>query len=78
MIELERSIKVIKSQSNLPVIAGFGIKDANDVNEICNIADGAVVGSSIIKIIEKNLSNKNLMIKSIDNFTKELRKGAKI
>jgi tryptophan synthase, alpha subunit len=37
--ELERSIKFIKSHSNLPIIAGFGIKDSNDVKEICNITE---------------------------------------
>ena len=76
--ELEKSIKLIKIHSNLPVMAGFGIKDANDVKEICNIADGAVVGSSIVNIIEKNLNNKDKMLKSIDVFTKNLKLGTKI
>ena len=76
--ELEKSIKLIKIHSNLPVMAGFGIKDANDVKEICNIADGAVVGSSIVNIIEKNLNNKDKMLKSIDLFTKNLKSGTEI
>ena len=59
-------------------MAGFGIKDANDVKEICGIADGAVVGSSIVNIIEKNLNNKDKMLKSIDIFTKNLKLGTEI
>ena len=74
--ELKNSIKIIKNHSNLPVIAGFGIKDANDVKEICQIADGAVVGSSIVKIIEENYKNKSIMLNKIFNFTKELKKGS--
>ena len=76
--ELERSIKFIKSHSNLPIIAGFGIKDSNDVKEICNITDGAVVGSSIVKIIEKNISDNDKMIIKINDFIKNLKLGTKI
>jgi len=76
--ELEKSIKLIKLHSNLPIMAGFGIKDANDVKEICSLADGAVVGSSIVKIIEKNLNNKDKMLKLINVFAKKLKSGTKI
>ena len=73
--ELEKSINFIKKHTNLPVLPGFGIKNAEDVNRICKIADGAIVGSSIIKIIEENLYNKEVMLKKIENFIKELKQG---
>ena len=76
--ELEKSVSFIKKYTNMPVIPGFGIKNAQDVNNICKIADGAVVGSSIIKIIEENINNKDLMLKKIDHFTKNLKLGTKI
>ena len=76
--ELKKSISFIRKFTDLPIIPGFGVKDKTDVNNICKIADGAVVGSSIIKIIEKNLDDKVLMLKKIDNFTKELKEGTKI
>ena len=52
MGELNSSIKKIRNYSTLPIVAGFGINNKIQVNEICKIADGAVVGSSIVKIIE--------------------------
>ena len=73
--ELKKSIDLIKSITKLPVIAGFGIKDENDVRDICKIVDGAVVGSSIVKLIEKNLRDKNKMMESINYFTKKLKIG---
>jgi len=76
--ELEKSLKFIKQHTSLPIIPGFGIKDANDVKNICRIADGAVVGSSIIKIVEENLENKELMLDKIDSFTKQLKLGTKL
>lgn len=78
MDELKDSIKNIKHFSKLPVVAGFGINNKKDVNEICKITDGAVVGSSIIKIIENNQNKKDEMLKLISKFVKDLKKGTNI
>tara|TARA_B100000963_G_scaffold263342_1_gene231477 strand:- start:110 stop:904 length:795 start_codon:yes stop_codon:yes gene_type:complete len=76
--ELEKSVSFIKKHTNLPVIPGFGIKNSTDVNNICKISDGAVVGSSIIKIIEENLNNKEKMLLKINKFVKDLKIGTKV
>ena len=78
LIELEKSIRKIKNFTDLPVVPGFGIKNATDVKNICKISDGAVVGSSIIKIIEDNLADKKEMIRKIDLFTKDLKEATNI
>ena len=78
LIELEKSIRKIKNFTNLPVVPGFGIKNAIDVKNICKISDGAVVGSSIIKIIEDNLADKKEIIRKIDLFTKDLKEATNI
>lgn len=75
MIELNEAIMNIRKVSNLPVVAGFGINNKKQVTEICKVADGVVVGSSIIKIIESNLEDKKKMMILIDNFIKELKMG---
>ena len=38
----------IKSQTDLPVIVGFGIKTPDAAEKIASVADGAVVGSAIV------------------------------
>ena len=73
--DITKYIDFIKQHSNLPVIPGFGIKNALDVNNICKVADGAVVGSSIIKIIEENLNDKKKMLIEIDYFVNKLKNG---
>jgi len=75
MKELKFSIEEIRKQSKLPVVAGFGIKNKSQVSNICEIAEGAVVGSSIVEIIENNLNQHDVMLKLIGNFVKELKKG---
>ena len=76
--ELKEAIKEIKKYTKLPIVAGFGINNKNDVKTICKITDGAVVGSSLIKIIENNLNQKKEMLNLIENFVKELKFGTKI
>ncbi|MEL6841527.1 MAG: tryptophan synthase subunit alpha [Pseudomonadota bacterium] len=41
----------IKSQTDLPVIVGFGIKTPDAAEAIAKVADGAVVGSAIVEKI---------------------------
>jgi tryptophan synthase alpha chain len=42
----------IKAATDLPVIVGFGIRDPETAQQIAGVADGAVVGSAIVKQIE--------------------------
>ena len=74
---LKNSVLKIKSSTKLPIVAGFGIKNRKDVEEISAFTDGVVVGSSIVNIIKNNLNNKSKMITEIDKFTKDLIKGVK-
>ena len=76
--KLKSSIKNIKKYSNLPIMAGFGINTKEQINEICKLADGAVVGSSIIKIIEEKINQKSEMLKFLGSFIEELKSGTKI
>ncbi len=74
--ELEKSISFIKKYTKLPIVCGFGINDSSQIRDICEFSDGVVVGSSIIKIIEKNfINNKDKILPEISKFVKNLKKG---
>ena len=75
--DLKKSINTIKLSTKLPIVAGFGIKNRNDVEQISTFSDGVVVGSSIVNIIKDNLNDKNKMINEIKFFTKDLKEGIK-
>ena len=75
--DLKKSINTIKSSTKLPIVAGFGIKNRNDVEQISTFTDGVVVGSSIVNIIKHNLNDKNKMINEIKVFTKDLKEVIK-
>lgn len=51
--DLKAIIESIKEVTNVPVAVGFGIHTPRQAADIANIADGVIVGSAIVKIIEK-------------------------
>jgi tryptophan synthase alpha chain len=71
---VKTKIKEIKQYSKLPVFVGFGISKPEHVKNVLKMgADGAICGSAICKIIEKNQNDKNLL-KKISKFTKSMVK----
>lgn len=72
---VESAIDSIKKKTKLPVVVGFGINNKNQVREISKFADGTVVGSSIVKIIEEYSNNKVEkigLVKDINQFIKKI------
>jgi len=73
--ELDNSIRNIRKFTELPIVAGFGINNKKQVSEVCRICDGAVVGSSLVKIIENNLNDFDKILSLVSNFVSDLKKG---
>lgn len=61
----------IKSQTDLPIIVGFGIKTPERSEAIAKVADGAVVGSAIVDLIAKGKP-----VAEVLDFVKGLAEGA--
>ena len=61
--ELEAAIGQIRKYSQKPVAVGFGISTPEQVKEAGRIADGVIVGSAIVKMIEENLKHPDLVIR---------------
>ncbi|WP_026520372.1 tryptophan synthase subunit alpha [Butyrivibrio sp. FCS006] len=51
--DLESIVKAIRENTNVPCAIGFGISKPEQAKKMAGISDGAIVGSAIIKIIEK-------------------------
>ena len=70
--DVKNKIKVIKKITNLPVIAGFGIKNSMDAKKMSSISDGIVIGSSLVNKIEEVYKKKN-GLNEIFNFLKSFK-----
>ena len=51
--DLKSIVDVIRQNSSVPCAIGFGISTPAQAKKMADIADGAIVGSAIIKIIEQ-------------------------
>ncbi|MFR5875663.1 MAG: tryptophan synthase subunit alpha [Eubacterium sp.] len=51
--DLESITKSVKEVTDIPVAIGFGINTPEQAKKYAGIADGVIVGSAIVKIIEK-------------------------
>ncbi len=50
---LEERVRSIREKSSLPVCVGFGVSTPAQVEEIGRYADGVVVGSALVRVIEQ-------------------------
>lgn len=51
--DLSSIVKVIRENTDIPCAIGFGISTPEQAKKMASISDGAIVGSAIIKLLEK-------------------------
>lgn len=51
--DLDSIVKVIRENTDIPCAIGFGISTPEQAAKMAAVSDGAIVGSAIIKILEK-------------------------
>ena len=69
--DAEALVQRVRSVSDLPVAVGFGVSTAEQVRKIWRFADAAVVGSAIVREIEKLTGSPNL-VSRIGEFARSL------
>lgn len=57
---IHRDVLRIKDRTSLPVAVGFGISTPQQAAQIAPLADGIVIGSALVKLIEENRDSKDL------------------
>ena len=62
-IDLTDIVKQIREVTDVPVYIGFGISTQEQAEKMREIADGIIVGSAIVKIIEEHRENSALHIR---------------
>ncbi len=77
--DLLANVQRVKALAHTPVIAGFGISNADQVRQICAAADGVIVGSAIIRRIGTAVDSgqrNGALIDSVGDYVQELMTGA--
>ena len=48
------NIQAMRNKTNLPVVLGFGLKNPSQINEFKSHADGFVIGSAIVELLNQD------------------------
>lgn len=68
--DLASIIKVVRENTDIPCAIGFGISTPEQAKKMAGLSDGAIVGSAIIKLIEKSGENAP---KAVGEYVKEMK-----
>lgn len=76
---IEGLVGKLKKLTSVPVCVGFGISKAEHAAAVAKAgADGVIIGSKIVGLIENNLDDRDKMLAGISTFLGEVReKGCK-
>jgi tryptophan synthase alpha chain len=73
--DLVERVEAIREHTDLPVVVGFGISNAEQVREVAKASDGVVVGSALVNCVSRNLSDPDLAVQEIGEKAAELAEG---
>jgi tryptophan synthase alpha chain len=67
-------VSAMRKVTGLPLAVGFGISTADQVRTVGALADGVVVGTAVVRIVEQNLGSADLPVK-LEALARELASG---
>ena len=70
--DLKSIVDVVRQNTDIPCAIGFGISTSEQAGKMATISDGAIVGSAIVKLIEKYGKESP---KYVGEYVKAMKKG---
>lgn len=67
-------VAAVRAVTDLPLAVGFGVSKPEHVAELSPLVEAVVVGSAIVRLIERNAGNASLEIQ-LESFVRELKHG---
>lgn len=78
--ELVQNVRELREMSGRPVVVGFGISTAEQVRLVCSVADGAIIGSALVRRIMETQTaggNADAIVKASTDAVREWMTGLK-
>ncbi|HON58643.1 MAG TPA: tryptophan synthase subunit alpha [Smithella sp.] len=73
---IQNNMEAIRKTTDLPIAVGFGISKPRQAKAIGAFADGVVIGSAVVRLIDENRSRPNL-VKTVSDYIREMKKALK-
>lgn len=70
--DIKKEMNRIRKQTTMPVVVGFGISTPEQAAEIALHAEGVVIGSAFVRLIEEK-GNTNNLVNIISSYAKDIK-----
>jgi tryptophan synthase alpha chain len=70
-------VKWLRGQTDVPILVGFGISGPDQVKAVCEVADGAIVGSALVRLVaEQAAKGPATLAAAVETFVRDLTAAA--
>ena len=71
--DIKNEVGKIRGITSLPVAVGFGISKPQQAKEISRLADGIVIGSAVVRLIDENKNSRDL-VRIVSDYVSGIKK----
>jgi tryptophan synthase alpha chain len=75
--EVKKDVARIRKVTELPLVVGFGISTSQQAGEIAPYADGIVIGSAVVQMIEEH-SHKSDLVAAVTQYARAIKEASQI
>ena len=75
--EIAPMITELRKHTDKPLSVGFGVSTPEQAAQVAQIADGVIVGSAIVDVIEEHINDEAKLLTAVKQFASELAAGVK-
>ena len=72
---LRGDIRSLRKLTSKPICVGFGIKDGAQARVVSSVADGVIVGSALVRIVERWGGDKKRLLREVEKFISSIAKA---
>ncbi|MCZ6677647.1 MAG: tryptophan synthase subunit alpha [Candidatus Poribacteria bacterium] len=75
--EIQPMVTELRKYTEKPLCVGFGVSTRAQADTVAQLADGVIVGSAIVNVIEAHLNDEVAILSGVKEFAAELAHGVK-
>ena len=76
--EIAPMITELRKHTDKPIGVGFGVSTSEQATQVAQIADGVIVGSAIVNVVEEHIDDEAKLLASVKQFASNLAEGVKL
>lgn len=75
--EIAPMIAELRKHTDKPISVGFGVSTSEQATQIAQVADGVIVGSAIVNVVEEHIDDEAKLLAAVKQFASNLAEGVK-